>query len=36
LINNLNKANIELDRKSLAYLAENKPQVFTHIVESSK
>jgi large subunit ribosomal protein L20 len=36
LINNLNKANIELDRKSLAYLAENKPQVFTHIVEYSK
>lgn len=36
LINNLNKANVELDRKSLAYLAEQKPEVFTHIVESTK
>jgi large subunit ribosomal protein L20 len=35
-INNLNKANVELDRKSLAYLAENKPEVFTHIVETTK
>lgn len=36
LINNLNKANVELDRKSLAYLAEHKPEVFTHIVENTK
>lgn len=36
LINNLNKANVELDRKSLAYLAEYKPEVFTHIVETTK
>jgi large subunit ribosomal protein L20 len=36
LINNLNKANIELDRKSLAYLAEHKPKVFAHIVENTK
>ena len=36
LINNLNKANIELDRKSLAYLAEYKPEVFAHIVENTE
>lgn len=35
-INNLNKANVELDRKSLAYLAEQKPEVFTHIVQNTK
>lgn len=36
LINNLSKANVELDRKSLAYLAEQKPEVFAHIVENTK
>jgi large subunit ribosomal protein L20 len=35
-INNMNKAHIELDRKSLAYLAEHKPEVFAHIVENTK
>ena len=35
-INNLGKANVELDRKILAYLAESKPQIFTHIVETTK
>lgn len=36
LINNLSKAKVELDRKSLAYLAEQKPEVFAHIVENTK
>ncbi|MEY3471014.1 MAG: ribosomal protein large subunit ribosomal protein [Candidatus Parcubacteria bacterium] len=35
-INNLSKAKVELDRKSLAYLAEQKPEVFSQIVESTK
>lgn len=32
----LKKANIELDRKILANLAENKPDIFTKIVEKVK
>ena len=32
-INLLNKANIKLNRKMLAYLAEHKPEAFTKIVE---
>ena len=36
LINKLKKANIALDRKILANLAEHYPAVFTKIVESVK
>jgi len=36
LINALSKKNIELDRKSLAYLAEHQPEAFKSIVEASK
>ena len=32
LINQLKKANIELDRKILSYLAEHEPEVFKKIV----
>ncbi len=35
-INGLKKANIELDRKVLAYLAEHEPGVFVKIVEEAK
>jgi large subunit ribosomal protein L20 len=35
-INNLKKAQVELDRKSLAYLAEQKSEIFTQIVEETK
>lgn len=35
-INALKKANIELDRKVLADIAENNPEVFTKIVEKIK
>lgn len=34
LINKLRKENIKLDRKILAELAENQPQVFKEIVQS--
>ena len=34
LINKLLKANVELDRKILADLAENDPEVFKKIVSS--
>jgi len=36
LINGLNKANIELDRKSLADLAVRDPLAFGKVVESAK
>ena len=36
LINKLKKANIELDRKILAELAQNYPRVFKKLVESVK
>lgn len=36
LINALKVKNVELDRKSLAYLAEHKPEVFQKIVETVK
>lgn len=32
LINHLKKANIQLDRKILAYLAENEPKIFNHLL----
>ena len=35
-INQLKKANIQLDRKVLAQLAENHPEVFRKIVETVK
>lgn len=35
-INLLNKANIKLNRKMLAYLAEHKPEAFAKIVEEAK
>lgn len=35
-INGLKKANIELDRKILANLAEHKPEVFKKIIEKVK
>lgn len=35
-INALKTKNIELDRKSLAYLAEHKPAVFKNVVEATK
>ena len=35
-INALKEANIELDRKILAQLAEKHPEVFTKIVEATK
>ncbi len=35
-INGLKKANIELDRKVLAQLAENHPEVFKKILETIK
>ncbi len=35
-INGLKKANIELDRKILAALAENEPKVFEEIVTEAK
>lgn len=36
LIHDLKLANVELDRKVLASLAENNPQVFATIVETVK
>ena len=36
LINALKNKNIELDRKSLAYLAEHKPEAFKKVVEATK
>ncbi len=36
LIDGLKKANIELDRKVLAELAEKHPKVFSRIVETAK
>ncbi len=36
LINALKVKNVELDRKSLAYLAEHKPEVFKKVVETVK
>ncbi len=36
LINGLGKANIELDRKILADLAENNPDAFKAVVEKTK
>jgi len=35
-INGLKKANVEIDRKILAYLAEKEPEIFTKIVEKVK
>ena len=35
-IDKLKKANIELDRKILAHLAEKQPEIFTKIVEKAK
>ena len=35
-INKLKKANIEIDRKILAYLAETKPEIFAKIIEKVK
>jgi large subunit ribosomal protein L20 len=35
-INGLKKANIDLDRKVLADLAMNEPEVFASIVEKAK
>ncbi len=35
-INNLKKANIELDRKVLAQIAEKFPNVFNKIIEAAK
>lgn len=35
-INGLNQANIELDRKTLAYLAVNDPQAFNDLCETVK
>ncbi len=36
LIHNLKEANIDLDRKMLADLAANEPQVFASIVEAAR
>ncbi|MDQ3158879.1 MAG: 50S ribosomal protein L20 [bacterium] len=36
LINGLSKANVELDRKSLAELAVNEPKAFTAVVKTAK
>ncbi len=36
LINALKQANIELDRKVLAVIAEKHPEVFTKVVETTK
>ena len=36
LINGLKKKNIELDRKILADLANNNPEVFTKVVEATQ
>ena len=36
LMNGLKAKNIELDRKSLAYLAEHKPAAFEKVVEATK
>ena len=36
LINALKNKNIELDRKSLAHLAEHKPEAFKAVVEATK
>ncbi|MBI5619784.1 50S ribosomal protein L20 [Candidatus Gottesmanbacteria bacterium] len=35
-INKLKAANVELDRKTLAYLVTEEPDVFEHIVDSIK
>lgn len=36
LINKLKKANIKLDRKILAYLAQREPKVFAKVLETVK
>ncbi|MBU0614285.1 50S ribosomal protein L20 [Patescibacteria group bacterium] len=36
LINSLKKANIQIDRKILATLAEKHPEIFTKVVDSAK
>ncbi len=36
LINNLKKASVDLDRKSLAQLAVSQPEAFKNLVESTK
>ncbi|MDP3999558.1 MAG: 50S ribosomal protein L20 [bacterium] len=36
LINKLKKANIKLDRKILAYLAQREPKVFAKVLEATK
>ena len=36
LIDGLNKGNIELDRKVLADLAENNPEIFSKVVNTAK
>jgi len=36
LINKLKKANIKLDRKILAYLAQREPKVFAKVLEAAK
>lgn len=36
LINKLKKANVKLDRKILAYLAQREPKVFAKILETVK
>lgn len=36
LISGLKAANVELDRKSLAFLAEHKPEAFKKVVETVK
>jgi large subunit ribosomal protein L20 len=36
LINGLKRANVELDRKVLADIAEHEPEVFTKVTEAAK
>ena len=36
LINGLKRANVELDRKVLADIAEHEPEVFAKVVEAAK
>jgi large subunit ribosomal protein L20 len=36
LMNKLKKANILIDRKNLAYFAQNEPDIFKKIVEAAK
>lgn len=35
-VGNMKKSKIEIDRKNLAYLAMNKPELFKQVVEQSK